>query len=325
MRHLCRLIVATLFCAALPAHADSVVKPLRDSDIVARVNGTAIQRKAVRELVQGYLMAQDTSPDPATVGRLAGDALDSLIDLELLYQESQAKGITVSDAAVDEEIAHSKSRFPDAQSFAAAMKSKGMTEDDLRRDTRKTMAVNRLLEGGVLKDVQVSPEQIRSFYEKNKEEFKHAADVRASHILIRVPEGAAPAERSAARQKAQALLAQLKSGAAFAAVARASSQDPVTASQGGDLGYIEPGEMDPAFEKAAQALAPGTLSDVVTTPYGFHIILVTARRDAGYEPLADVQDRIREVLVKSERQRRQADLAAALRKKAKVEILDTNQ
>jgi len=325
MRHRQLAVVAALWLVAFPVYAESVVKPLQDSDVVARVNGTAIQRKAVRELVQGYLMAQDTPPDPAHVGKLASDALDSLIELELLYQESQAKGITVSDAAVDQEIAQSKSNFPDPQTFAAVMKAKGMTEVDLRRDTRKTMAVNRLLEGGVLKDVQVTPEQIRDFYEKNKDEFKHPADVRASHILIRVPDGARPAERSAARQRAEGLLAKLKAGADFAQLARESSEDPVTKALGGDLGYVDPGEMDPAFEKAALALAPGKLSDVVTTPYGFHIILVTARRDAGYDSLSEVQDRIREVLLKSERQRRQADLAAQLRKKAKIEILDTNQ
>jgi peptidyl-prolyl cis-trans isomerase C len=315
-------VVVALLLLAAPLHAEEVVKPPRDDDVVARVNGTTIYRKAVREVVQGILAMQDAPPDDAAIGKLAADAIDSLIALELLYQESQAHQITVSDAAVDEEIARSKSHFPDGKTFQAALKARGMTEHDLQRDTRKTMAVNRLLEGGVWKDVRVSPEQIKTFYEQNHEEFKHPPEIRASHILIRVPDGAIATERDAAKQRATALLDKLKAGVDFAQLAREQSQDPGTAPTGGDLGYFGKGDMVDAFEKAAFALQPGQLSGLVTTPYGFHIIKVTDHRDAGYEPLAEVQERISAVLMKTERQRRQADLVAQLRQKAKVELLE---
>ena len=320
-----RALIATvglLLAVAAGAAAENIVKPLRDDDVVARVNGTPIYRKSVRDLVQAYLLAQDTQPDAAQVDQLAADALDSLIGLELLYEDSAAKGITISDTAVDEEIGRNKSRFPDPQAFGSVMKEKGMTEADLRRDTRKTMAVSRLLEGGVLKDVNITPEQVQEFYEHNKEEFKHPAQVRASHILLRVPEKASAGERAAIMERATALLGQLKTGADFARLAQENSQDPVTAPHGGDLGYFSKGEMDNTFEKAAFALSPGQISAVVSTPYGLHIIKSTGRREAGYDPLPEVEDRIKEVLLKSERQRRQAEYVATLRKKAKVELLD---
>ncbi len=322
--HSCRFaaVATALLLLAAPAHAERINKPLRDDDVVARVNDTTIYRKSVKEVVQGILAMQDKEPDPATVGKLADDALDSLIALELLYQESQARNITVSDADVDAEIKRSQSRFPDAQSFQAELKARGMTEEDLRRDTRKTMAVNRLLEGGVWKDVMVSADQIKRFYESNKEEFNHAAQIRASHILIRVPDGAADAERTAAKKRAAALLDQLKGGADFAALARQHSEDPTSSVQGGDLGYLAKGEMDDAFDKQAFALTPGQLSDVVATPYGFHIIKVTERRAAGTAPLAEVEERIRTALLKHERQQRQDDLVGQLRTKAKVELLE---
>ena len=315
------LAAVLLFFPTL-ARAERINKPLRDDDVVARVNGTTIYRKDVKDIVQGILVMQDTEPDAATVTKLADEALDSLIALELLYQESQARSIQVSDADVDAEIKRTKSQFPDAQSFQTAMKARGMTESDLRRDTRKTMAVNRFLEGNVWKDLTVSPAQVKSFYDSNKEDFQHAAQIRVSHILIRVPEAANTADRAAAKQRATALLDQLKAGADFAALAHKQSEDPATAPEGGDLGYIAKGEMDGAFEKAAFALSPGQLSDVVSTPYGLHIIKVTDRRGAGYTPLPEVDERIRSVLIKFERQKRQADFVAELRKKAKVEVLD---
>jgi peptidyl-prolyl cis-trans isomerase C len=314
-------IGAAVLLLAAPLLAEPS-KGMRDDDVVARVNGTAIYRRSVREVVQGVLVLQDAKPNPANIGRLAGEALDSLIALELLYQESQARGIKVSDAAVDAEVSRTRNSFPDAQAFNRAMQAKGMTEADLRDDTRKTMAVNRLLESAVWRDVRVSSEQVKDFYEKNREEFKHAAEIRASRILIRVPQHAMPAERKTAKQHAGELLAKLQAGADFAQLARANSQDSASAAHDGDLGYLEKGDMDRAFEKQAFALAPGQVSGVVATPYGFEIIKVTDRRAAGYQPLDEVQDRIREVLLKSEKQERQADFVAQLRQKARVELVD---
>jgi peptidyl-prolyl cis-trans isomerase C len=312
-------LMATLALAAAAAQPQQ--RAMRDDDIVARVNGTPIYRKAVKDLVQGGIVVQDRQPDAAGIAQMADDALQSLIALELLYQESQARGITVSDAEVDEEIARSKQRFPDAASFNEAMKANRMTLEDLRRDTRKTMAVNRLLEGSVLRDVKVTPDQVLHFYEENKEEFKHPAEVRASRILIRVPDKAPAAKRKAAQQDAEKLVATLKAGGDFAEVARERSQDPATASRGGDLGFFARGEMERPVDEAAFNLAPGQISGVITTPYGFEIIKVTERRDAGYRPLSEVEDIIREVLTKSERQDRQQALIAELKKKAKVELL----
>lgn len=315
-------LAALLLCVAATAAEERINKPPRDDDVMARVNGTTIYRKDVKDIVQSILVMQDTQPDAATVTKLADDALDSLIALELLYQESQARGIKVSTADVDAEINRSKARFPDAQTFQAVLKARGMTEKNLRSDTQKTMAVDRLLESSVWKDVKVTPEQVKGFYDSNKEEFQHPAQIRVSHILIRVPEGASATDRAAAKKRATALLDQLRAGSDFAALAQRQSEDASSAPKGGDLGYLAKGEMDDAFEKPAFALAAGQLSDVISTPYGFDIIKVTDKRGAGYTPLSEVEERIRTVLEKFERQKRQADLVAQLRQKAKVEVVD---
>jgi len=319
-RPMAALAVLLLYLGTAAAE-ERINKPPRDDDVMARVNGTTIYRKDVKDIVQSILVMQDTQPDAGTVTKLADDALDSLIALELLYQDSQARGIKVSNADIDAEINRSKSRFPDAQTFQAVLKSRGMTEKNLRSDTQKTMAVDRLLESTVWKDMRVTPEQAKSFYDSNKEDFKHPAQIRVSHILIRVPEGANAADRAAAKKRATALLEQLKAGTDFAALAHKQSEDASSAPQGGDLGYLARGEMDEAFEKPAFALTPGQLSDVISTPYGFDIIKVTDQRGAGYAPLSEVEESIRTVLEKFERQKRQADLVAQLRQKAKVEVV----
>jgi peptidyl-prolyl cis-trans isomerase C len=295
---------------------------MRDDDVVARVNGTPIYRKAVREVVQEALSLQDSAPTPATIGKLVEAARDSLIAMTLLYQESQARGIEVSDAAVDEALARSKAEFPDAQAFQQALAAKGVDEAALRQETRQTMAVNLLLEEVAWKDVRIDAAQIRRYYETHRQEFKHPAQVRVSRILVRVPEHAPASEREAARERADALLARLHAGAEFAQLAREHSQDAVSAANGGDIGYIARGEMDPAFERQAAKLAPGAVSGVVRTPYGYEIIKVTARRGVGTLPLDEVQDRIRSVLVAAGKKEREAAFVAQLRRKSTVELLE---
>lgn len=292
---------------------------LRDNDVVARVNGVPIHRKTVRDVVQGGVFMQDTEPDAAGLAKLADQALESLIDLELLYQESQARGTTVSDADVEAEIKRTQANFPSDAAFKAALRKHGTTLGDLRNDTRKTLVVTRWLEGDALRDVRVSPEEVSKFYEENRQEFRHDAEVRARHILVRVPAGAPAAERAAARKRAEVLVAELRAGADFAALAKARSDDPVSAARGGDSGYFSRGEMDQAFETAAFALAPGQISGVIESRYGFEIITVTDRRNAGVSPLAEVEQVIREVLLKSARQERQRALVAELRSKARIE------
>ena len=115
-------------------------------------------------------------------------------------------------------------------------------------------------------NVSVSEEQIRDRMER----VTNTDQARVSHILVSVR---SPDDEPAARAKAQGLLQQLRSGGDFAELARAHSEDPVSAAAGGDLGFFGRGKMMPEFEKAAFALKPGELSDLVVTPFGYHIIL----------------------------------------------------
>jgi peptidyl-prolyl cis-trans isomerase C len=136
---------------------------------------------------------------------------------------------------------------------------------------------------------------------------------------LRVPEGAGPDVKKAARAKAEAALARVRKGEDFAAVAREVSEDPGSAPRGGDLGAFGKGQMVPPFEQAAFALPAGQISGLVESPFGFHVIKVQERLPAGEIPFEPVKGQIKDHLAQTRREKAVDDLVRGLKEKAKIE------
>jgi peptidyl-prolyl cis-trans isomerase D len=137
---------------------------------------------------------------------------------------------------------------------------------------------------------QVSPEELKSYYDSNIQRFRVDEQRRASHILITSPKDAKPADRQAAKEKAQKLLDEVrKHPETFADVAKKNSQDPGSAEKGGDLGFMGRGALVKPFEDAMYALKENQISDLVETDYGYHIIKLTGIKPAQTQPLEAVR------------------------------------
>jgi peptidyl-prolyl cis-trans isomerase D len=130
--------------------------------------------------------------------------------------------------------------------------------------------------------------EVQAYYDAHLDEYRRPEEVRARHILFKLAPNAAEADKTAARQQADAVLAQAKGGADFAELATQHSQD-TTAPNGGDLGTFGRGLMAPAFETAAFALEPGQISEIVETPFGLHIIKLEEKLPEHTEPLEAVR------------------------------------
>jgi peptidyl-prolyl cis-trans isomerase D len=137
-----------------------------------------------------------------------------------------------------------------------------------------------------------SDDDLRQLYESEIDRFtqRERRDVR--HILITVDPNADAATAEAAKARIMAIRKKIESGADFGKVAKEDSQDPGSAAQGGDLGFIEKGLMDPAFDQAAFALKQGQLSEPVRTRFGYHLIQVTKIDPAKVKPFAEVKDQL---------------------------------
>ena len=296
------------------------------SDPVARVGTSAITHRdldmAVKNMIaQAQSQGQLPAEVPDEIKKQAEDrALDQLIDFELIYQEARKMKIDDLEKQVDFKLAQSKAKFSTPAEFDAYLKNEGLTEKELTDQIRRyTIGVN-YIEKTIADKVVISDDEVKKFYEENKARFAEEPEVRASHILIGVDAAATADDKKKAKEKAEALLKEVKAGKDFAELAKTSSTCPSSA-QGGDLGPFKKGQMVPPFEQAAFALKPGEVSDVVETQFGFHIIKVTEKKEGKTTPLEEVQDKIRTYLKNQKVNKNIGEFVTGLRKKATIEKL----
>lgn len=162
----------------------------------------------------------------------------------------------------------------------------------------------------VAAQISISDADIKSYYEQNAKRFTEEEQRRASHILIKAGKDASTAEKAAAKEKAEKLLAQLrKNPADFAKLAKENSQDPGSAERGGDLDFFGRGMMVKPFEDAAYALKQGEISNVVESDFGYHIIMVTDVKPASVKSLDEVKPEIAAEIKKQLAAKRFAEMA----------------
>lgn len=308
--------------AAIAAEAD-VKTPSSAAPAVATVNGVAITRSELDHAIK-TLATQNRLPknmDAEATKKVENSVREQLIATELLLQVGAKQEMKDLDKQVDERFSTLRKRFNSDEEFQKALAQNQLDEKQLRENLRKETMINAVLEKEVASKVQISDAEVKKFYDDNKDKFQQPESVRASHILVGVDAKATDEEKKKAKEKAEALLKKIKDGADFSELAKKESTCP-SSQQGGDLGEFGRGQMVPPFEKAAFALKPGEVSDVVETKFGYHIIKLTEKKEAREVPLDQVKDRIRDYLKNQETQKKIGDYIAALKKDAKIELMD---
>jgi len=301
-----------------PAVAPPKPVPAQLPEVVARVNGESIGRAEFESAVRS-LEARAGGQVPADQrDRVYRGVLDQLIAYRLLVQESKSRKMDIFDTDIDARVAAIKKQFPTEEAFKQTLAQQKMTEAQLREDTKADLLVAKMLDFEI--KVSVPLQEVTAFYQQNPDKFQQSERVRASHILIRLPEKADEKVKQEARAKAADVLKQVTSGQDFGSLAKQHSQDPGSAPSGGDLGYFQQGQMVGAFERAAFALKPGEVSDIVETPFGFHIIKVVDKQPARTVPIDEVRPRIEQFLQNQQREKQTQAFVESLRTKGKVEV-----
>ena len=230
--------------------------------------------------------------------------------------------ITVSDVEVDREFRRRNEQVKlQLVSFPADKFREGLTATDAelaayfdghkeefrigeKRKIRFVTVDVQTLRGRVA----VAPTDVERYYNDNIEQYSTPEQVRASHILLKT-EGK---DEAAVRAQAEQVLAEVRAGGDFAALATKYSEDDGSKANGGDLDFFGRGRMVPEFEQVAFSLQPGAVSDLVKTQYGFHIIKVVEKRAGSVRPLEEVRDQITEQLKWDRAQQQASDLVNQL-------------
>lgn len=158
--------------------------------------------------------------------------------------------------------------------------------------------------------IKLSDDDLRTYYKENLSRFMDKEQRRASHILINAPKSASAEDRAKAKQKAEALLAEVKAHPEqFADIAKKNSQDTGSAPNGGDLNFFSRGDMVKPFEDAAFAMKPGDISDVIESDYGYHIIKLTDVKTPRTPSFEELRPKIENELLQQQAQRKYAEVA----------------
>jgi parvulin-like peptidyl-prolyl isomerase len=266
------------------------------ADAVAVVAGTPVtkaefdrffaQREKAAE-AQGQQFPAAGTPEYV---QLQNQAVDFLVQRIELAKEAESLGIAVTDQQVTARVDELKDQFfsGDDAKYQEELKALGLTEQDVRADVRAQLIAEQIFDQ-VTKDVTVTAEDVKSYYDDNTEQFEVPESREVAHILVET------------KKEAQDLYAQLQDGADFAALAKEHSTDTASAENGGEL-TDERGSFVPEFEEVAFALDTGAVGEPVKSEFGWHIIkALEDTKPAETTTFEDAKDSIEEQLLEERR------------------------
>lgn len=269
--------------------------------------------------------------------------VNQLIIQELLNQEAEERGIKISNKDVDEALKKIIDQMGGKDKLLEALKNNGVKVSEFKEDLKTQLKMQKLAES--VEKIEISDKDCEKFYKENSDEFKYPEQVRASHILIAAnayqmqqvltKDGKKKIEQDVLKEKIEKQLADKKALAEkldkelkadpskFEEYAKKYSDDETSAKQGGDLGFFSKERMVPEFSNVAFSAKPNTVSDVVKTQFGYHIIMVKDRAEAGVTPYEKVQSSIKEYLKTQKQIKILDDLTTAAKKKSKIEFVES--
>jgi parvulin-like peptidyl-prolyl isomerase len=292
--------------------------------IAVRINGEEISYQRFNAFYQEYLREQNvnitTTGRPSKLSRLRREAMDLMVEQELLRQAAEAKAIAVSDGEVEGVLQLLSEPFKSQQDFIRRLEAESYTLQDYREHLRRMMSASLYLEQIRAAVPAVSDAELETYYWDNEYRLTLPEQVRVRHILLTWKPLGTPDDRAVLREQMQTILEQARAGASFAELARTRSED-ATAADGGDTGFFHRGQMVPAFEDVAFALQPGEISDIVETPFGLHILQLETRREARLLPLQEIREQLREHVQQEWMAAAVVQETERLRQAAEIEVL----
>ncbi len=305
-------------------------QPASDREVWAEVDTVPIYRDQVERYYRSRVStgSEATSQEQALTFKL--NILAELINNQILVAHASRARVTVSEAEVDTKIKELESPYTEEE-FRKKLVEQGLDSGSLRAEVRQSLIINKLINKEIVSRLNITEEDIADYYHRNQSTFNiPETQYRLAQIAVTpVPEPQVRNTKNddaknpaAAQRKISALYARVRSGEDFATVAQEYSEDPRTASGGGDMGYIPASavEANPVLKQIVATLKPGQVSEIFRSSDGYHIVKLLEREEAGQRQLSDpqVQSSIRQMLTNEREQLLKAAYLENLRTRANV-------
>jgi len=303
-------------------------------DVAAMVNGRAITFSELDKQYEwqfGGGGSERTSEERKQIQKM--ELLRSLIDGEIMVQRAEKLGLMAVDADVETRFNEMKAPYTQEE-FQKRLTERKMTADDLRAQLRREQTIQKLINKEITAHINITDKEIGEFYNANKASFNlpepqlHIATILVTPLqpdpnFRNLKNSKATTDKEAV-EKIKMIEAQLKGNADFAALAQNYSEDPNTAPNGGDLGFIQESALERAsmeLRRLVATMQPGQVSPIVRTQEGYRIFKLISREPSGQRELSDptVQQNIREQLINSKDQLYRAAYYDVARNEAKVQ------
>lgn len=295
---------------------------------VARVNGVtlyssdltcAIEASLARKLSSRYSDPGDLESEGEAVD--SRETLNRLINIELLYQESLKHRFPGLAEESEKRYQQEVKRLGGEDRLASALLCNNITPSQFRKNIFRSISIQRLLDLAVYSRVQVTEEEIRKYYEENKDRFQRPESLRIRQILIKVPSQRDDDKWRQARDRAHAIYQEANDGSDFVLLARRHSEDPASASIGGDMGLIQTESLKDVFGTVVFSMQVGSVTKPIRSKQGFHIVKVVARNPRTARTLDESRQYIT-TLIRRERARGMiSQLIDDLKARAEIEIM----
>jgi peptidyl-prolyl cis-trans isomerase SurA len=312
--------------AAAPAASVQVLPPSSGKP-VAKVNGAVLtDRDLVREeqMIFPYAGVHNGSVPKSMEPEIRKGALEMLIFEELLYQEALREKRTVSSERMQKAEIEFRKQFATEQEYNAVIQADVHGSKQLLREKiRRSLLIDQMLQTEVRDKAHVSEAQALAYYKANPKQFEHPEMFSIQTISILPPPNSNPEVVEEARKKAESALKQAKATKTyqeFGLLAEKMSDDDWRVKMG-DRNAVERDKLPPPVVKAALAMKPGEVSDLIQLGPDYTLFRLNAHLPAGITPFAAVKTRLMNDLQKSKTEQLRAGLNKKLRKTAKIEVL----
>lgn len=286
----------------------------------AGITGAQVQKEASR-LISHVPKDVPAEQMPAIQMRLLQQAVDNLVVRQLVKAEMERSGVLISQEELEKGKQDLEQGLGEGHSLAMLIAQANLPMAELEDNLRLDLFKNRMTQDQLKAALDaITPEAVKAYYDEHPDEFVQPEGRLASHILVRVPAGADEAAKNDALAKAEGIRQALLQGADFAKLAREASQCPLSRARGGTLGVIVRGKEAKAFEDAVFGQKIGEIGEVVESPIGFHVILVTGEQATKTFTFDEVKERLTAMLKSKAQQKVAAEYVAQLKDRATIKL-----